>query len=65
MRPLDILPLRALVAAAQQDHNLRPTLHILNAVAAAISDPHAGRWRDRKSVHGSVAPSSNRFSTAG
>jgi hypothetical protein len=40
LRPLDILSLRALVAATQQDHNLRPARHVINAVAGTISNPH-------------------------
>jgi len=40
MSPLDVLRLRALVAATKQDHNLRPTMHIIDAVARTIVDPH-------------------------
>jgi len=40
MSPLDVLCLRALVTATQQDHDLRPTMHIVDAVAGAIIDAH-------------------------
>jgi hypothetical protein len=40
LRPLDVLPLRALVAAAQQDHDLRPAMYVIDAVAGTISDAH-------------------------
>jgi hypothetical protein len=36
----DIPPLRALVASAQQDHNLRSTMQIVDAVTSPVGDTH-------------------------
>jgi hypothetical protein len=37
---LDILTLRALVASAQEDHNLCSAVRIINAVAWPVGDTH-------------------------